>query len=276
MKFKIYKEYGALNSQPIFSAFEQGLKTLGFSVVDHGQDVDVIWSVLWQGRMRGNQPVYEKAMLEGRPVMIIEVGNLVRGKTWRVSLNHINVLGIFKNHENLDQDRSKKLGLALTPEIKNRKNQILLACQHEHSLQWRGLPKMPQWVKEQVQEIRKFSSRSIIVRPHPRSPLTINLPGVTIDFPKKLADTYDDYDIDYNYHCVINLSSGPAIQAAISGVPVITGVDSLAYPISDTIKNLESVSLKPREDWFLKLCHTEWTVDEIRQGIPQKRLIKDI
>jgi hypothetical protein len=276
MKFKIYKEYGALNSQPVFSAFEQGLKTLGFSSVDHGQDIDVIWSVLWQGRMQGNRAVYEKAMAQGRPIMIIEVGNLVRGKTWRVSLNHINGLGIFKNHENLDLDRYKKLGLKLTPELKNRKNQILLACQHEYSLQWQGLPKMSQWVSEQVQEIRKFSSRSVVVRPHPRSPFKINIPGVEIDVPKQLVNTYDDYNIDYNYHCVINLSSGPAIQAAISGIPVITGVESLAYPISDTIENIETVQLKPREDWFLKLLHTEWTVDEIRQGIPQKRLTKDI
>jgi hypothetical protein len=31
--------------------------------------------------------------------------------------------------------------------------------------------------------------------------------------------------------------------------------------------------LPDREDWFLKLCHTEWTVSEIAQGIPMQRLM---
>jgi hypothetical protein len=276
MKFKIYKEYGALNSVPVFSAFEQGLKKLGFSAVETGQDIDVIWSVLWQGRMRNNQAIYEKAMSQGRPVMIIEVGNLLRGKTWRVSLNHINGLGIFENYENLDQDRPKKLGVTLHAENKNRKNQILIACQHEQSLQWKGLPKMDQWVNRKIQEIRKFSSKSIIVRPHPRSPFHFNMSGVTVDTPRKIIGSYDDYNLDYNFHCVINHSSGPAIQAAINGIPVITSPESLAYPISDILENIETIKLKPREDWFLKLCHTEWTIEEIQQGIPLLRLIKNI
>lgn len=276
MKFKIYKEYGALNSVPVFSAFEQGLKKLGFSAVETGQDIDVIWSVLWQGRMRNNQAIYEKAMSQGRPVMIIEVGNLLRGKTWRVSLNHINGLGIFENYENLDQDRPKKLGVTLHAENKTRKNQILIACQHEQSLQWKGLPKMDQWVNQKIQEIRKFSSKSIIVRPHPRSPFHFNMSGVTIDTPRKIIGSYDDYNLDYNFHCVINHSSGPAIQAAINGIPVITSPESLAYPISDILENIETIKLKPREDWFLKLCHTEWTIEEIQQGIPLLRLIKNI
>jgi len=43
MRFKIHKDNGALNSAPIFAALEQGIKNTGFSVVDSGQDVDVIW-----------------------------------------------------------------------------------------------------------------------------------------------------------------------------------------------------------------------------------------
>jgi len=100
--------------------------------------------------------------------------------------------------------------------------------------------------------------------------------NVTRQSPVKLNNTYDDFDINYNYHCVINYNSGPPILAAINGTPVITGNSSLAYPVSDTIENIKDPSLPNRDDWFLKLTHCEWTVLELQQGLPIKRLEKFI
>ena len=135
MRFKIHKTNGALNSAPVFAALEQGIKNTGFSVVDSGQDVDVIWSVLWHGRMQANQLIYNQCRAKRKPVMIIEVGNLIRGTTWRISLDHIHGLGIFGNSENLDQARPKTLGVELKPVDDDRNNKILIACQHERCLQ---------------------------------------------------------------------------------------------------------------------------------------------
>ena len=92
MRFRLYREYGALNSPPVFDAVEQGLKQLGHDVVHEHEDVAVIWSVLWAGRMRSNKAIYDQCRQQGKSVMIIEVGNLKRGVTWRLSLNHINNL----------------------------------------------------------------------------------------------------------------------------------------------------------------------------------------
>jgi hypothetical protein len=89
MRFRLYREYGALNSRPVFDAFEQGLKSLGHEIVNTSDGIPVIWSVLWNGRMTHNEKIYQTQ----QPIVIIEVGNLHRGKTWRVSLNHINSLG---------------------------------------------------------------------------------------------------------------------------------------------------------------------------------------
>jgi hypothetical protein len=62
------------------------------------------------------------------------------------------------------------------------------------------------------------------------------------------------------------------VQAAINGTPVICDPTSLAASVSDSWQNLESIQLPNRDDWYLGLCHTEWTVDEIAQGIPLMRL----
>lgn len=272
MRFKLYREFGALNSKPVFDALERGLRSLGHEIVDKDEEVSAIWSVLWNGRMASNRQIYHDCKKSGRKILIIEVGNLIRNKTWRISLDHINSYGIFGNLTNLDLDRPKKLGIHLSPVNQTRRKEILIATQHQKSLQWEGMPPMHIWTESIIQQIRQYSDRKIVVRPHPRSPMAAEIKGAMIEIPKKLPNTYDDFDIDYNYHCVINFNSGPAVQAAIQGIPIICDPSSLAGKISDKIENIENVVLPDRTEWFLTLCHTEWTVDEISQGIPLARI----
>ena len=282
MRFKLFRQHGALNSPAIFDAFEQGLKAQGHEIVDNNEDVSVIWSVLWHGRMSPNKQIYDKCRANNKPVIVIEVGNLKRNDTWRICLNHINGLGEFGANDDLDLDRPKKLGLQLSPVNTKRKAQILIATQHEKSLQWQGMPSMADWTAKTIINLRQHTDRTIIIRPHPRSPM----PGIEHEFlnvirqqPIQVKGTYDNFDIDYNYHAVVNYNSGPPILAAIAGTPVITGKSSLAHPMSDLIENIENPKLPNDHDrlmWFTKLTHCEWTVGEIQQGIPIKRLEKII
>lgn len=274
MKFKLYRNLGALNSPPVFDAIEQGIKVLGHEIVQEDEDISVIWSVLWNGRMAGNREIYHNAKKLGRSVIIIEVGNLNRGVTWRICHQHINRLGNFGNNEDLDPQRPQKLGFSLSRPSLHRRDEILIACQHSKSLQWEGMPPVTQWVQNTIRQVRQFSRRRIVVRPHPRSPITEKFNDAVIEIPKKISGTYDDFNISYNFHCVINYNSGPCIQAAISGTPIICDSSSLAFPVSEKWENLETPQLPDREEWFLRLCHTEWTVNEIAQGIPLLRILK--
>jgi len=276
MRFRLYREYGALNSAPVFDAFERGVKSLGHEIVKNDENFAVIWSVLWSGRMKPNQEVYRRCIKNNIPVIIIEVGNLLRHKTWRISINNINGLGIFGNDDNFDQKRPEKLGLSLKSATTKRKEEILIAAQHQQSLQWQGMPSMSAWVENVVAQLRQHTTRNIVVRPHPRSPFSVNLNNVRMLSPKIIPGSYDDFDINYDYHCVINHNSGPAIQAAVFGTPVICDSSSLAGELSGNIENIESITLPDRSEWFLKLCHTEWTTDEISQGIPLERILKKI
>lgn len=276
MRFRIYQENGALNSTPVFAAFSTGLKKLGHSIVDRDEDVGVIWSVLWQGRMLPNKFIYENSIKNNRPIIIIEVGNLHRGVTWRIGLNHINNFGIFGNQQDLNPARPQILGVSLQPVDQHRRQEILIACQHSASLQWNNQPSMEQWVKQTILEIKKHSDRQIVVRPHPRSQIREKFADAVVETPNKMHNSYDDFDISYNYHCVINHNSGPAVQAAIKGTPVICDTSSLAYPVSEKWENLENPQLANRDQWLLKLCHSEWTVEEIGQGTPIVRLHKHI
>ena len=272
MRFKLYREHGALNSPPVFDAVEQGLRRHGHVIVNDNEDVAVIWSVLWSGRMRSNKLIYDHCRQQNIPVMIIEVGNLKRGETWRLSLDHINNLGKFGNQDNLDYSRPKKLAVKLQPTPDIRRGEILIACQHQESLQWQGMPVMKDWVADTISKIRQHTHRRVVVRYHPRSSFPFKQSGVTVERPSRIPNTYDDFDIFYNYHCVINHNSGPAVQAAIQGVPILCDQSSLAADLSIKWSELDRPYVPDRTEWFVKLCHTEWTVEEIRQGIPIARL----
>ena len=272
MRFRLYREYGALNSPPVFDAIEQGLRRQGHEVVTDNEDVSVIWSVLWSGRMQRNKQIYDKCQQLGKTVMIVEVGNLKRGETWRISLDHINKLGKFANEDNLDILRPQKLGVELQQPPAVRRGEILIACQHQESLQWQGMPAMKDWVADTIEKIKQHTHRRIRVRYHPRSSFPFKQSGVEIERPVRVPDTYDGFDIFYNYHCVVNHNSGPAVQAAINGIPVLCDLSSLAAEMSIKWSELDNPYVPERQEWFLKLCHTEWTTEEIRQGIPISRL----
>jgi len=46
----------------------------------------------------------------------------------------------------------------------------------------------------------------------------------------------------------------------------------LAYPVSINVKDINSPPEVDRDEWFIQICHTEYTVDEIAKGLWLKRL----
>lgn len=276
MKLAYFPQQMALNSQPVWHAFLEGCKKINISVEENSYTADaaVIWSVLWQGRLQKNQAVYQHYQSQGKPVFIIEVGALNRGVTWKISINHINSCGIYPTMHEVDNNRQAKLGVQLKPENTNRGAEILIAAQHTRSLQWENMPTAEIWISNIISEIAKYSDRAIVVRPHPRCPLLHKqLANVRVETACKIPNTYDKYDLGFDYHCVINYSSGPGIQTAIAGTPVIVNASSLAYPVSSVISEIETIKLPDRNKWFNDILYTEWLVEEIAQGIPQRLLL---
>jgi len=274
MRVAYFPNQCALNSIPVMQAMLDSLRRAGHTVEENSMDSDavVIWSVLWAGRMTENKKVYEHYRAHDRPVIVADVGALYRGETWKVALNHINRLGHYGHTENLDMDRPKKLGISLAVNL-SRNPAILIAAQHRHSLQLANQDHEA-WVMEQVKEIRQVSDRPIVIRPHPRSPLHLdNLDRtIAVERPQKVDGTYDDFDMHFDYHAVVNYCSGPGIQAAISGTRPIVGTYSLALPVSVAIEDLDQPYNVDRDQWLVEICHTEYTVNEIKEGLWIRRL----
>ena len=278
MRFGIFDKFGAKNSGPVFSAFCQGLDRLGlcYSSHDRNADVAVIWSQVWAGNMQANRDVWSEYRSSYRPVIVLEVGMLQRGQTWKVGVNGTGSNAYWG--QGLDSDRPKKLGITLRPWRQQGAN-IVIACQRQDSEQWRDQPAMAHWLQNTVDQVRQHSSRPIVIRPHPRQKTA--LPHGTIQVvAKKLPGTYDDYDffqaLDTAW-CVINWNSGPGSQAVMAGVPAFVGSSSLAAPVANLdLSQIEQPQRPDRHDWLIDLCHTEWTVRELMSGYPITRLLSGL
>ena len=235
MKFSLWTDYGALNSKPVFDAFEHSLISDGHSITynDSNADVNVIWSVLFNGRMSGNQAVWKQK----KPTIVLEVGGINRGTTWKVGLNGINRDAYFGEQDN-DRTRADHLGLVCKP-WRSDGDFILVCGQHDKSLQWQNMPRMSNWFMQTYREIRKHTDRPIVFRPHPRCRLPhieLGLKHVYRQEPVKIGGSYDDFDMGFdNVHCTISYSSNPGIHSILNGVPAFVSTHSLAYDVANDI-----------------------------------------
>jgi hypothetical protein len=228
--------------------------------------------------MFGNKAIWDSAQAQRKPVIVLEVGGIQRGITWKVGLNGINK-GAFFSVGN-DAARANSLGLVLKP-WRSQGDHILICGQHDRSLQWQHMPNLSQWFTETIKEIRKYSDRKIVIRPHPRCPITPienQFKNVIKQMPIKKAGTYDDYDIRFdNAHAVVSWTSNPGIRAVINGYPVFTGSTSLAHPVAnDNLADINTPQMPDRQQWLNDYAHTEWTIQEISNGLPLKHLTEHL
>lgn len=262
----------ANNSRPVMAAILEALQTAGIQTLENSMTADavIIWSVLWNGRMLKNKQVFEHYRALGKPVIIIEIGALNRGVTWKVSVNHVTAQGFYGHLTDLDFDRPKKLGIELKTQTQTKPH-VVLALQHTKSLQVAAIPDMSEWVRTTLTILKNNTERPVVVRQHPRCKIQLP-PGVTVEVPKPVANTYDSFDMQFDCHAVINYNSGPGIQAAIAGTrPVVDGT-SLAYPVSIGFADIELPYVIDRDLWLAQICHTEYTVEELRRGLWLKRI----
>ena len=283
MKIEIWPAYGPLNSKNIFDKFIKSLRASGEEVYENvavpNADVAVIWSVLWQGRMRNYKEIWDRYRKANKPVIVIEVGGIKRNETWKIGINGVNREADFGN-QNVDDQRWKKFNIELKP-WKQTGNNIIICGQHHSSHQWRNNLPMSKWFDQQIIKIRKHTDKPIIIRPHPRNHVEIDTgkyKNVKIVGPRRDKNTYDDTDLTERLKsawALVSYSSNPAITAAVHGIPVYVSEASLSYDIGNiTFDNINNPKMPDRQGWANKLAFTEWWPDEIEKGLPWKRIKK--
>lgn len=263
MRINAYPDTCSRSGEEVMRAFMEGLDGVrpmqGREITQC--DCVVMWSLLYQFNP-DRQFIFETYRSMGIPVIVLEVGVLDRGRLWKVGLNGINALAQFpRPHSNTRWDR---IGRPLRPYRRDGRS-ILVCGQNARSGAWLG-GEMNLYMMETIEEIRSYTDRPIVVRPHPR--YNLSLP-VDMQHPVRIdTDVYDFVQSLDDVWAVVSANSNPGVESIIEGIPVCVDQSSLAAPVGNIIADIENPFLYEREEWANTLAHTEWSLDEIRDGIP--------
>jgi hypothetical protein len=234
MKFAIFPQQVSIAGNSIYSNFA-GLVSELDEVVPNSFDADaaIIWSVLWSGRMEANKKVYYEYRKQRKPVIILETGNLIRNRTYKLCVNNINAQGTHA----LDLDLDRGAILKTFSPITTKSDRILVCCQNEKSLLWEGMASSQVWVRNAIQGLHKDQ---VTIRLHPRFRSIVDLPGYNIIRPQFTDDDDTDFrDIAQHYGTIINHNSGSGIEAKMMGLTVKADNSSLANYMPEAIAKTE-------------------------------------
>jgi hypothetical protein len=163
---------------------------------------------------------------------------------------------------------SRDLQISLKPWRQSGEH-ILICLQRNGGWSMRGFDVI-KWMNTTINEIKNYSSRPIVIRPHPgdkkiKSILKIAHPNVKVSNNANLTD-----DLKSAWATVV-YNSSPAVASAVEGVPVFltdpAPEHSQAYSISNlNLVDIENPSMKDRQDWIEKLAMCHWNFTELRSG----------
>ena len=188
----------------------------------------------------------------------------------RYSLNGIFPTTGFYFDNKIDESRWQSISNRLNIELKNYRttgDHILVCLQRVDGWSMCGLS-VQEWLDNTINEIRKYSSRPIIVRKHPGDRRQDHLQfsnQYTISATPKLADDLQ------NCWATVTYNSSPGIASLIYGVPVfVTDTEpkqSQTWPACNTdLKLIDNPIMHDRTDWINKISQSHWNDDEVASG----------
>lgn len=191
----------------------------------------------------------------------------------RFSLNDIFPnTGIYFTNK-VDPGRWEKIkndiGFDLQP-WKSNGSSILICLQRNGGWSMKNLDVMS-WCNSTIQEIKKYTDRPIVVRPHPGDKkvtqyLRINSPGVKISQNDNIVDDL------MSAWATVTYNSSPGVASVIEGVPVFVTDPipevSQAYDVANfDLSQIENPRRPDRQQWIEKISMCHFNFDDLRKGI---------
>jgi hypothetical protein len=174
--------------------------------------------------------------------------------------------------KDIDPSRWTKISRNLNLNLKSWRtsgDHILLCLQRNGGWSMGGFSSID-WMNLTIANIRKYSSRPIVVRAHPgdkkiKSILKINHKNVSLSTKENLVD-----DLRGAWATVV-YNSSPSVASIIEGVPAfLTDTipqHSQSFDVANTdISNIENPVMPDRQAWVERLAMCHWNFDELKSG----------
>jgi hypothetical protein len=271
------------------------------------ETADVFFQVNIKKRKTKAAPEYDYISNAGKPTLVCE-SNLFRtnvestlGSTAttykRLGWNHFLRQGNF-NNENSPPDRWNKIKDIQQLEVKDwktkkqRGDSILLILQKGGDS---TLNKMYEdygtyynWIEETITNIRKYTDRPIIIRPHVHKAKVPFKQFVSEENKVSISEVFEDrtrYEggksLEHDFKktwAVVGYTSNTMVESTLEGIPTFPLSDeSVVWDISNQnkLENIENPEVDiQRDQWCYDAGYMLWTVDEINNGVAWNHLKK--
>ena len=168
---------------------------------------------------------------------------------WRICKNSIHVPYI----KGCKSDRFEKFGLKIkAPDFKGS---YILVCPSSNGIH--QYLDRPNWTKEIVEQIKRYTDRPIKIRDKPRGRGTSGPSEATVPLAEDLKDAW----------CLVTSCSIAAVEAQCMGIPVICDEKSFAKEVgAQELADIENPYFVGCEDWLYSLAYQQFTPEEIANG----------
>ncbi len=201
------------------------------------------------------------------PYIVIELGFIHRERYFMIGFGGLNGRADFKN-ENSPSDRWEQLRIELKG--KQEGTHIILCGQKKNDASVQNF-RHEEWLKKTAQYLLDNSKSPVVFRPHP---LETKKKAVNIKV-KGLEYSDRTFEEDLNRaKTIITFNSNSAVESVVAGVPVFAfDKGSMVWPICNRdLKDINNPKFPDRTQWANNLAYTQWTLEEMKQGLPQRHL----
>lgn len=188
--------------------------------------------------------------------------------------------GIFPNtgiycDTQVDPSRWQKISKNLKLSLKDNRTtgSHILICMQRNGGWSMGSVDVQDWAIQTINELRQYTDRPIVIRPHPGDKATRavlstantnnKLRGMIISNNQNLKDDL------INCWAVVNCNSSPVVGAAIEGYPIfVTDPDkSQCREIANlNLADIENPLIPDRQRWVERISMFHWNFDELKSG----------
>jgi hypothetical protein len=176
---------------------------------------------------------------------------------------------------------SRDLGITLTPEQTNSQGYILICMQRDGGFAMKTLDPIT-WLRNKIVEIRRHTTRTIMVRPHPGA---YDMADFAELRGKHYRERMNTHIIDPEHttladniaqaHSAVFFNSSAAVAAVCQGVPIFVDDSScVAWDVANKdISMIEAPRHFDRQQWIWNLAAAHWSDQENRQGDTYRRFL---
>lgn len=205
------------------------------------------------GVLRGCGEIIRECFWLGRDFYHVDHGYMNRGHYhgyYRISKNDLQWHNS-RTPFNGDSKRFESLGITLKPWRKDGRKIVVcpmaVALGRVYGIDTRS------WLETVIEDLKRYTRRPVIIKPK--------------DSDISLLETLQDA------WALVCFSSNAAVDALIQGVPVFVLGPSAVRGISySTLESIEDPLMNDRLQWFYNLANNQWTLEEIRSGLPWQAL----